>query len=190
MERTNPDESGIDAPAIPAWASWLGAIAVVLGLYLAADFGVEASRQYVLDFPSQEAWADSWECPPDELEEEGVSPVVCDEMASQVSSFLVARPDWFRGFQMGVALAGTGLALLSMVSALGLLNGRAWAPMATVAVFTAFAVLDAVGLIAVANGNPMLRDMYLWQWTLWLMLHIALAVAAYAGSQKGLSRET
>ena len=77
-------------------ATWTGAIAVVLGLFLAAEYGVLASGHYAIAPQSSEQWAKGWKCPADELEEENVSVAECQAMAARVGAIMTARPDWFR----------------------------------------------------------------------------------------------
>ena len=166
------------------WPSWVGAIAVVLGLWLAASHGVEASRHWVLPSASSGEWAGMWECPEDELIEENVSLRTCEQMAERVGAFVGARADWFRDFSIPAFVAGSILAIASMFVAMGLLDGRRWAARAFVATVGALALLDLALFAASANSHPIIRDEYLWNSLLWFVLHVGLITAVVAGLQE------
>lgn len=166
------------------WPSWVGAIAVVLGLWLAAAYGVEAARHWVLPSASSGQWSSMWECPEDELIEENVSPRTCEQMAERVGAFIGARADWFRAFGIAAFSAGVVLAIASMFVAMGLLDGRRWAPRAFVLTLGALAGLDLALFAASANSHPIVRDEYLWNSLLWFVLHVGLIAAVVAGVQE------
>lgn len=97
-------------------------MAVVLGLLLAAEYASMASYHYAIKDQSAAQWAKGWRCPPDELEEENVTLAECEAMAARVGAVITARPVWFRHVQIIVASTGVILALLSVITAIGLLN--------------------------------------------------------------------
>ncbi|MGH8728685.1 MAG: hypothetical protein ACREV9_11135 [Burkholderiales bacterium] len=170
----------------PAWATWVGTIAVILGFYLASAYGVEAAKQYTLHAESVAEFATLWECPEDELIEENVSLQACEGMAERVEAIIEVRPDWFRGFHMAVGIGGALLALVSIFVATGLIDWRPWAPSAFIAVTGALAVLDLAVFIATANSDPVLRDEYLWNSLLWFLIHSGLMAATIAGKQENV----
>ncbi|HEX6994669.1 MAG TPA: hypothetical protein VF339_11050 [Gammaproteobacteria bacterium] len=166
----------------PAWQSWLGTVAVVLGVLLAAAHGTEWMKQRVIAratpvgavFPAAE-------CPEDELVEEGLSRAECEQLVSNVRNYVVSAPAWFSGFQSVLAATGTVLAVVSIGIGAALVDRRRWAPGAAVVVFAALAAVDAAGFVAALNTGPILRDVYLWDALVWFFLHFMLAIGAAAG---------
>lgn len=157
---------------------------MVLGFYLAASYGVEASKHYTLYAQSVEEFSTLWECPEGELEEENVSLQTCEKMAERTAALIEARPDWFRAFQIFVGVTGAILAMVSIFIAMGLIDWRPWAPSAFVAVTGALAALDLAVFVATANSDPILRDEYLWNSLLWFLIHSGLMMAALAGMKE------
>lgn len=170
----------------PAWASSLGVVAVVLGVFLTAMHGNELMKHAIITVPAagDEQLAEP-DCPPDELEEEGVSLAECEQLVAHVRTITVSRPDWFRGFHMSVAGLGVLVAFGSIVVGAALIDGRGWAPGAAVLNFGTLAALDVTSFVAVVNSGPLLRDLYLWQLVLWFLIHAMMMVAAVVGRQGG-----
>ncbi len=168
----------------PAWASWLGIVAILFGIFLTATHGNEWMKQAVIAQPAnaEQQVADA-DCPEDELEEEGISLAECEQLVANIETMTVSRPDWFRGFQMGLAAVGTIIAFGSVIVGAALINYRRWAPSAAVLTFGALAAIDLVGFIAVINAGPLLRDLYLWNILLWFLIHMIMTVGAVAGRQ-------
>lgn len=168
----------------PPWGSWLGIIAVVLGVFLTASHGTELMKQAVItqSAPAGEQFPAS-DCPEDEIEEEGLSVAECEQMVTNVRGIILSTPHWFPNFQMGLAFVGTVLAFLSILVGSALLNYRRWAPVAAIPTFGALAAIDVLGFLAVVNTGPILRSLYLWNILLWLIIHMMMTVAAVAGRQ-------
>lgn len=178
--RTNLDRPSTD----PAWTTWVGTLTILLGLYLAAAYAVEATKQYVLRSSTGAEFATLWECPADELAEEDVSELTCEQMAGRVAAFIDARPDWFRSFNLGVGIAGSLFALISIFVAMGVMDRRPWARPALTGVMAALALLDLAVFTASANAPPIIRDEYLWNSLLWFLIHTGLIAALVAGKQE------
>jgi hypothetical protein len=170
----------------PAWASALGVVAVVLGIFLTAMNGNELMKHAIITQPAggEEQLAEP-DCPPDELAEEGVSLAECEQLVAHVRTITVSRPDWFRGFYMSLAALGAVVAFASIVVGAALIDGRGWAPGAAMLNFGALTALDVIGFVAVVNAGPLLRDFYLWQLLLWFLIHLMMTVAAVVGRQGG-----
>lgn len=168
----------------PAWASWLGVVAIVLGVFLTATHGNEWMKQAVITQPADagEQIAEP-DCPADELEEEELSLAECEQLVAHVQTITVSRPDWFRGFQIGLSALGMLIAFGSVIVGAALLNHRSWAPVAALLTFGALAAIDVVGFIAVVNAGPLLRDLYLWNLVLWFLIHLMMTVAVFVGQQ-------
>ncbi len=174
---------GTPAQSGPAWASWLGITAVVLGLLLAAAQATELVKQAVMVHAAPAAPAAAGAaaaCPADELAEEGLSMGECLQLVSNVQNFTVSAPEWFPSWQMALSAAGTMLALLSVIAGVALLDFRAWGPRAAAASFAALTALDAGGFVAVLNTGPILRDLYLWPLLSWFVIHLMMTAAAVA----------
>jgi len=164
-------------PAISAAATWGAVMAFVLGLLLAADYGVTASIHHTLSARSAEEWGTRWKCPPDELEEERVSLAECQAMAARVEGIVVARPGWFAGSQILIGVAGAMLALASALAAVAFMDGRRWAVKAFLASIAGLLALDLAQLSLASLTGPLLRSDHLWKYGVWLMIHAALMSA-------------
>ncbi|MGH8610074.1 MAG: hypothetical protein ACREX9_22495 [Gammaproteobacteria bacterium] len=166
----------------PAWASWLGIIAVVLGIFLTAAHGNELMKQAVItqSTPAGDQFPAA-DCPEDELEEEGLSLAECEHMVAKIQGVILSTPGWFPGFQMALASAGITMAFLSIVVGAALVDYRSYAPVAAVLVFGALTAIDVVGFMAVVNTGPILREMFLWNILLWFFIHLMMTVGAAAG---------
>ncbi|MGH8478721.1 MAG: hypothetical protein ACREXK_03855 [Gammaproteobacteria bacterium] len=166
----------------PAWASWLGIIAVVLGIFLTAAHGNELMKQAVItqSTPAGDQFPAA-DCPEDELEEERLSLAECEHMVAKIQGVILSTPEWFPGFQMALASAGITMACLSIVVGAALVDYRSWAPVAAVLMFSALTAIDVIGFMAVVNTGPLLREMYLWNILLWFFIHLMMTVGAAAG---------
>lgn len=186
MTRTPASADIRAASAPPAWASWLGAVAVILGVFLTAVHGNELLKQIVL---ASAAPADgrmpAAVCPEEELEEEGLTLAECEHMVANVRGLILSAPDWFPRVQTGLALAGTIVAFLSIIVGAALVGHRVWAPAAAPPVFGALAAIDALGFVAAVNAGPILRQLYLTDNLLWLLIHLIMTVGAVAGLRAG-----
>jgi cytochrome b561 len=162
----------------PAWMSWIGVAAILLGVLFTAQAGNEWMRQLVLDRvtpPSLELPAA--ECPEDELEEEGISVVECEQLVAEVRSYVVSRPGWFAGAMAWLAAIGTVLAAASVVCGAALANYRIGAARIGAILFAALAVVDAGQFVVAQQAGPILRAIHLPVALLWFAIHLALAMA-------------
>jgi hypothetical protein len=127
------------------------------------------------------------DCPPDELEEEGLSLAECEHLVSRLQGIVLSRPDWFPPFQRNLSAIGTFIAALSIVVGIALVGARNWAPRAAVLTFATLMIIDAAGFIAVVNAGPLTRGDYLWTILLWFALHLMMTVAVVAGRHSELT---
>lgn len=169
-------------PELSSWVGWLGSVAVVLGIVLAATDGTELMKQAVSVEPAIPAeQVSAADCRADELKEEGFAFAECKQMVANIQSLTVSRPGWFRRLQIGLAGLGTILALGSILVGVALVDNRSWAPAGAILAFAALTGLDGVGFIAAVNGGPIIRQLYLGDILLWFLLHLMMTVAAVAG---------
>ena len=119
-------------------------------------------------------------CDADELAEEGLSPVECRRMAHAVHDISLSSPEWFRPVFIGLSAAGSLFAALSVVAALGLVDGRRWAAGASIAAFTALLAVDVAAFAAVVNTGPLIRQGLLWNILVWSFVHLILLTATVA----------
>ena len=175
MSITVPNVSG------PAWASWLGIVAVIFGILQTAEHGNEWMTQKVIAPGTAAVQGIPPRCPEDELVEEGISSAECELMTAKVRIMIVSRPDWFRGFQMGLALIGTAVAFVSIFIGSALVQYRSWAPRAAVITFAGLLAIDTVGFAAATNTGPLLRATYLWDILIWFSIHLVMTAGAIAG---------
>jgi len=165
-----------------AWESWLGIVAIVLGVLLAAAHGTEWMKQHVIAMATPaDGQLPAAECPEDELIEEGLSVAECEQLVSNVRSYIVSAPPWFPRVQSFLAGIGVVLALVSIGVGAALIDRQSWAPAAAIAVFGALTLVDAVGFVAAVNTGPILRDVYLWNVLLWFFVHLMMTLGAVAG---------
>lgn len=169
-------------PEGPAWASWLGVITIVFGVFLTTSHGNEWMKQAVISH-SMPASGEmpAADCPVGELEEEGLSLVECEHMVANVKGIALSAPDWFPGFQMVLSGIGTAIAFLSIIVGAALVNYRGWAPTAAILTFSALIAIDVIGFMAAVNAGPILRQIYLGDILLWFFIHLIMVVAAVAG---------
>ncbi len=169
----------------PAWASWLGVAAVVLGVLLASWHANEWMKLAIVgDPPFSVADMPEPACDEDEMEEEGLLLAECRQLALVVHSISISAPDWFPGFHMATSFIGFVLSLISIVVGMALVDYRRWAPSAAFLTFGALAVVDAVSFTGVVNTGPLIRQMYLWSILLWFFIHIIMTVAAFTGRER------
>lgn len=172
-------------PVGPAWASALGVVAVVLGIFLAAMHGNELMSQSVLTLANQGGSLETpAECPEEELIEENLSLGECLQMVNNVEGVLLSRPEWFRGFMIVLMSVGTVMAFVSILVGAILVDYRRWAPAAAVVVFAVLAGIDLLGFIGALNTGPILRAMYLSQTLLWFAIHLMMTLGAFVGRQR------
>src|SRR5690606_36575989 len=78
-------------PSRFAWQSWLGVVAAVLGVLLVAAHGTEWMKQVVIQNATPASGVlPAAVCPEDELIEEGLSVAQCEQIVSEVRSFLAS----------------------------------------------------------------------------------------------------
>ncbi|MEX2524287.1 MAG: hypothetical protein WD750_04955 [Gammaproteobacteria bacterium] len=168
----------------PAWASWLGVVAVLLGVLLACWHANEWMKLSIVgDPPFSVADMPEPACDEDEMEEEGLTLAECRQLALSVHDISISAPDWFRGFHMMVSFAGFVIALISILVGIALVDYRRWAPSAAFLTFGALAVVDIASFMGVVNTGPLIRQMYLWSTLLWFFIHIVMTVAAFTGRE-------
>lgn len=166
----------------PAWASWLGVVAVVLGVLLTGHHAAEwLKHAIIVPIAAPGETPPDLDCRPDELAEEGLSVLECEAMARRIEDIVASRPDWYRGFHITLAAAGTLVAFASIFVGVALVEYRRWAPAAAVGTFGLLTALDAIGFAGAVNTGPILREMYLWPILLWFFLHLLMTVGAVAG---------
>lgn len=166
----------------PAWASILGVVAIMLGVFLTAVHANEAMKQVVVvnHMPASGVMPEA-DCPEEELEEEGITVAECEYLIEHVRGISMSAPDWFPSAQATLSLAGAVLAFVSVIIGGALVNYAPWASKAAVAVFTGLAAIDLLQFAAVVNTGPTLREVYLGGILLWFILHLLLLVGAVAG---------
>ncbi len=172
----------------PAWTTCLGIIAVLFGALFAAVQGNEALIQTVIAPGTAADRNVPIECRPDEAEQEDVSVAECELMVANVRLRLASQPPWFRGVQMGLALAGALVAFGSILVGVALVDARAWAPGAAVATFAVLLAIDVVGFAIASYTGPLLRAVYLSNILFWCSIHLCLTAGAIVGRQASLAR--
>lgn len=182
---TAASSAGADAAQRkPAWASSLGAVAIVLGVFLTGWHGNEWLKQVdlVRAMPASGEMPAA-DCPEEELREEGISLAECEYMVEHVRGIVLSTPDWFPGAFGTVAAVGALLAFVSIVVGGALVNYTPAAGAAAVGVFGGLALVDVLQFALAVNAGPILRDLYLPGILLWFLLHLMLAVGAAAGQR-------
>jgi len=166
----------------PSWASILGVVAIMLGVFLTAVHGNEAMKQVVIvdNMPASGIMPEA-DCPEEELEEEGISVAECEYLIDHVKGIAMSAPDWFPTAQATLSGVGAVLAFVSIIIGGALVNYTPWASKAAVAVFAGLAAIDLLQFAAVVNTGPTLREVYLSGILLWFVLHLMLLVGAVAG---------
>lgn len=166
----------------PGWASALGVVAIVLGVFLTAYQANEWMKHPVMvgNMPANGQMPEA-DCPEEELEEEGLSLAECEYMVAHVKGIALSTPDWFPGVMTWLAFAGTVLAFASVLVGGALVNYNPLASGAAVLVFGGLVLVDAGFFAASLNAGPILREVYLWQYMLWLLIHMLMVVGVIAG---------
>lgn len=176
------ESDGQNKKYVPNWASILGVVAIMLGVFLTGMHGTEAMKQSVIAKHMPAAGEmPAADCPQDELEEEGITLEECVFMVDRLEGLSLSTPDGFEGKYMTLAVIGTILAFASVVIGGALVNYTSWASSAAVAVFAGLALVDVLQFATVVTAGPLIRDLYLWNILLWLILHSMLLVGALAG---------
>ncbi len=170
--------------SVPGWASILGVVVVVLGVFLTAAHATEWLKQSVLsaNVPPSGIMPDA-DCPPAELEEEGISEAECEYLVDHVRGLMLASPDWFPAAMGTLAIMGTILAFVSVIVGGALVNHTPWASVAAIGVLGGLVLIDILQFGTVALAGPILRDAYLGNFFLWFLLHLMLVTGVFAGRQ-------
>ena len=168
--------------SVPIWASWLGIIIVVMGVYLSASYGNQLMKYWVLDgVPSVEKAEYQYKCPEDELAEEGITLEMCKQKTANVDTILLSIPEWFRSFQIGLMSIGTVLAFVSIFIGVSLIEYKSFSPLATTINISLLFLVDIAAFIAVIVTGPLTRQLYLGDILLWCFIHAILLAAVIAG---------
>jgi len=169
----------------PVWVTWLGVVAIFLGVLFAAHEGTELMRQVVLENATPvDLELPAAACPEDELEEEGLSIAECEQMVENIRSYVVSMPTWFTNAQAWLSWVGTLLAIGSLVCGVALANFRFWAAKIGAVVFTWLTVVDAGHFIVVQQAGPILRAIHLPVTVLWFSIHFTLAIVFHLASRQ------
>lgn len=182
MATSYSDSYSNSASRGPGWASALGVVAIVLGVFLTGYHGNELMKQAVTvnAMPASDKMPAA-DCPQEELEEEGLTLAECEYLVSHIEGIALSTPDWFPTVQMGLAATGMVLAFISIIVGGALVNYKSSAVTAAILVFAALTLVDVAQFTAVVNTGPLLRDIYLWNILLWFLIHMMMMVAAIAG---------
>ncbi|MDX1518709.1 MAG: hypothetical protein R3318_01210 [Gammaproteobacteria bacterium] len=168
------------------WASGLGIIIIIMGVYLTASHGNQLMKYWVLDGkPSVEMAEYKYKCPEDELIEEGITLEMCKQKTENIDTILLSIPDWFRGYQITLMLIGTVVAFISIFAGIALHENRAVAPLFATGIISALLAIDIAGFVAVVLTGPLTRQLYLWDILLWCFLHAVILSALVAGKHEG-----
>ncbi len=166
-------------------ASSLGIIAILFGILLATWHATEWMKFLIVaEPPYSVATMPAPDCEEDELEEEGLSLTECRQLAVTVHNISISSPEWFKSFHVATSVVGTGLALLSIIAGIALVDLRSWASGVALATFGALAVLDLASFVAVVNTGPLMRQMYFGSMLLWFFIHLAMTVGAAVQRQR------
>ena len=175
---------GLNKSRLPHWASILGVVAIVLGVFLTAMHGTEWMKQAVIETHMPESGVmPAADCPEEELEEEGITVGQCEFLVDYVAGFVESAPEGFGDSMKILALIGTILAFISVVIGGALVNYTQWSANAAIAVFAGLALIDILQFSVVVGAGPLIRDFYLWSVLLWLIVHAMWLVGAIAGRQ-------
>jgi cytochrome b561 len=157
----------------------IGVAAMLAGVVFATWEGNEWLRQIVLERMTP-ADLPTAVCPADELEEEGLSQAECEQLVSDVRSYVVSRPSWFAGVQATLAALGALCAVASIVGGAALIAGRRHALRFGFASFVALTAVDSGHFVAAQQAGPILRGIHLPVALLWFSIHGTFALALYA----------
>jgi hypothetical protein len=182
MATSFPDYATGPQPEGPAWASWLGVITIVFGIFLTASHGNEWMKQAVIthSMPASGEMPAA-DCPPEELEEEGLTLAECEHMVANVKGIALSAPGWFSGFQTVLSATGTVIAFLSIIVGAALVNYRSLAPTVAILTFAALIAIDVIGFIGTVNAGPILRQIYLSNILLWFFIHLIMIAGVVGG---------
>lgn len=171
-----------NSTSMPHWASILGVVAIMLGVFLTAVHGNEVMKQVVItnNMPADGVMPEP-DCPEEELEEEGISVAECEYLIQHVRGIALSAPDWFPSAQITLSAIGTVLAFGSIIIGGALVNYTPWASKAALVVFGGLAAIDLLQFAVVVNTGPTLRDVYLGGILLWFILHLMLVTGTLAG---------
>jgi cytochrome b561 len=159
----------------------IGVAAVLAGVVFAAWEGNEWLRQIVLErMTPADLELPTAVCPADELEEEGLSQAECEQLVSDVRSYVVSRPGWFASIQATLAALGVLCAVASIVGGAALVAGRRRALGLGFASCVALTAVDVGHFVAAQQAGPILRAIHLPVALLWFAIHGAFALALYA----------
>ena len=151
---------------VPFWASWIGIIIVVMGVYLTASYGNQLMKYWVLDgVPSVEKAEYQYKCPEDELEEEGITLEMCKQKTANVDTILLSVPEWFRGFQIVLMTIGTLLAFGSIFAGVALVEYKSTAPMATIFILSSLFLIDILGVRCRNNNRAFNASVISWRYS-------------------------
>ncbi|HKK15832.1 MAG TPA: hypothetical protein VJ981_03935 [Gammaproteobacteria bacterium] len=165
----------------PFWASWIGILAIIFGIFLTAVHGTEV-LSHVVYAPDTAAVHDiPIDCKEDELDEEGISLEECRLMGTTVKNVILSSPDWFRSFYIGLTTLGTIVAVFSVFIGIALVDYRSWIIKPAILTFGALLAIDVTAFLAVVNTGPLLRAMYLGDILLWALIHLIMTAALMAG---------
>ena len=162
----------------------LAVLITLFGLLLLASHSNELLRQIVIVPGSSAELGVEAACRADELEEEQLSLQECQLMVVDVQIVLSSSPAWFRRYQLTLSSFGIAAAVLSFITAFGLIN-RQSPPFSLVAVSMGILLLiDLASFLAAVNTGPLLRARYLWPLLLWFVVHLCVLVAAIRLAQQ------
>lgn len=168
-----------------AWSARLGVVAILFGMLFSASTANELMKFSIVGSPPYTiATMPEPDCEEDELVEEGLSETECRQLALAVHDTSISSPAWFVPFYRTLSAVQSVVALLSVIVGMALVNGRSTAGTAAIAVFGALTLLDTISFMAVVNTGPLLRQMYLWNGLIWIVIHGTMAIAAITGRQK------
>lgn len=182
-------ETELESEKVPGWASALGVVAIILGVFLTAYHGTEWMKNPDLINNMPLAGLPEAVCPQGEMEEEGISLAECRYMVANVQGIVLSMPSWFPAIMTWLAALGTLFAFFSIIVGGALVNFSPWAIKAAITVFAALGFIDILEFAAAVNAGPIIRSLYLWHIVLWFLLHLMMLVAAVVGHE-ALQSET
>lgn len=162
------------------WMTALGVTAVLIGILFTAYEGNEWMRQVVIEqvTPADLSLPQA-ECPEDELEEEGLSAVECEQLVQDIRSYIVSKPGWFAAAQSWLAALGTLAAVVSVLAGALLTNFRQEGAKLGAIAFGALIVVDFGHFVVAQQAGPILRAIHLPVAMLWFSVHFAFAIAFF-----------
>ncbi len=172
----------------PFWEHWLGVMTIIFGVLLVAMQGTEILRQSTLKPDSAAVQDVPPRCPEYDLEKDGLSVEYCHAMVAHLKGQILTTPKWFRSFEIKLSTVGLVFALLSIIAGIALIDNRAWATSACLAVFLGLTLVDGITFIAVYASGPLARSLYLWNDMLWLVIHMTMTAAILAGIHEEQAR--